>query len=77
MNTYSSLLKRKVAWQNHATFRQSLFKIDYILIFNILTWFQGSSARLVIPASLGERRVWQEIQTLYMRFVRSEKSAPM
>ena len=30
---------------------------------------QGTSARLVNPAVLGERRVWQEIQNLRMRFV--------
>ena len=40
---------------------------------------QGSSERLVLPAILGERRAWREIQNLYMRFVdpSSEVSAPM
>ena len=30
---------------------------------------QGSSVRLVLPAILGKRRAWREIQNLYMRFV--------
>ena len=30
---------------------------------------QGTSARLVNPVVLGERRVWREIQNLHMRFV--------
>ena len=35
--------------------------------------------RLVLPAILGKRRAWREIQNLYMRFVdpKSEVSAPM
>ena len=35
--------------------------------------------RLVLPAILGERRAWREIQNLYMRFVdpKSEVSSPM
>ena len=31
--------------------------------------YQGSSARLVLPAILGKQRGWCEIQNLYMRFV--------
>ena len=40
---------------------------------------KGSSVMLVIPAILGEQRVWREIKNLYMRSVdpKSEKSAPM
>ena len=30
---------------------------------------QGSSARLALPAILGKRRAWREVQNLYMRFV--------
>ena len=30
---------------------------------------QGSSAKLVLPAVLGQRRAWREIQNLYVRFV--------
>ena len=36
---------------------------------NVVGIIQGSSARLVLPAILGERRAWREIQNLYMRFV--------
>ena len=41
---------------------------------------QGSSARLVLPAILGEWRAWREIQNLCTYEVcdsKSEKSAPM
>ena len=35
----------------------------------ILWLFQGSSARLVLPAILGKRRAWRVIQILYARLV--------
>ena len=41
---------------------------------------QGSSAKLVLPAILGEWRAWREIQNLCTYVVcdsKSEKSAPM
>ena len=42
----------------------------YLFGFKRLLYsYQGSSARLVITASLGNLRVWREIQNLYMRFV--------
>ena len=47
---------------------------------NMLCFFQGSSARLVLPVILGKRRVWREIQNLYTYEVcasESEKSAPL
>ena len=34
-----------------------------------LTFYHGCSARFVIQAILAKRKVWQEIQNLYMRFV--------
>ena len=36
---------------------------------NVVGIIQGSSARLVLPAILGEWRAWREIQNLYTRFV--------
>ena len=37
-------------------------------VMRCIFWlFQGSSARLVLPAILGERRAWREVQNLYIR----------
>ena len=38
---------------------------------------QGSSVRLVLPAILGKRRAWREIQNLYMRFVILKERNPL